>query len=67
MAVLETSESKISPTIGKVLQFCFKYDPQGRTYVLNLTQIFGVVILVFAGIFILYLRIKPKKEFIKAR
>ena len=67
MAVIETSDGKISPTIGKVLQFCFKYDPQGRTYVLNLTQIFGVVILIFAGIFILYLKVKPKKDFIKAR
>lgn len=67
MAVIETSEGKISPTIGKVLQFCFKYDPQGRTYVLNLTQIFGAVILVFVGIFIVYLKVKPKKDFIKAR
>ena len=67
MAVIETSEGKISPTIAKVLQFCFKYDPQGKTYVLNFLQIFGTVILVLAGIFIVYLRFKPKKEFIKSR
>lgn len=67
MAVLETSEGKISPTIGKVLQFCFKYDPQGKTYVLNIMPIFGTVILVLAGIFVVYLRLKPKKEFIKSR
>ena len=67
MAVIETSEGRISPTIGKVLQFCFKYDPQGKTYVINILPIFGVVILVLAGIFILYIRFKPKKEFIKSR
>jgi len=67
MAILETSEGRISPTIGKVLQFCFKYDPKGRTYVLNLTQIFGSIILLFVGIFIVYLRFKPKKEIIKSR
>ena len=68
MAILETSEGKVNPTIGKVLQFCFKYDPQGKTYVLNITQIFGVVIILFAVIFLGYLKLKPKKnEFSKAR
>jgi protein SCO1/2 len=61
MAVLETSESKTSPTVAKVLQFCFTYKPEGRTYVLNLTRIFGVLILFFVGIFILYIKFKPKK------
>ncbi len=65
MAVLETSEGKISPTIAKVLQFCFTYDPQGQTYVVNFTRIFGAGILVFVGLFILYIKFKPKKEIIK--
>jgi len=67
MAVLETSESKVSPTMAKVLQLCFRYDPEGKTYVLNLTQIFGAGILFLVVLFILYIRFKPKKEFIKAR
>ncbi len=61
MAILETSESKTAPTIAKVLQFCFSYKPESRTYVLNLTRIFGVMILFFVGIFILYIKLKPKK------
>lgn len=61
MAIYETSESKISPTVAKVLQFCFTYKPEGRTYVLNLTRIFGVLILFFIVIFILYIKFKPKK------
>jgi protein SCO1/2 len=65
MAVLETSEGKISPTIAKVLQFCFRYDPEGQTYVLNFTRIFGAGILLFVGLFILYIKYKPKKEIIK--
>jgi len=67
MAVLETSEGKVTPTISKVLQFCFSYDPEGQTYVLNFTRIFGAGILILVGIFIVYLRFKPKKEFIKTR
>ena len=68
MSVIETSEGKISPTIAKVLQFCFSYDPEGQTYVLNFTRIFGAGILIIIGIFVfVYLRVKPKKDFIKAR
>jgi len=62
MAVIETSEGKVTPTISNVLQFCFSYDPAGKTYVLNFTRVFGVLILVLIGIFIFYLRIKPKKS-----
>jgi len=67
MAVLETSEGKVSPTMAKVLQLCFRYDPEGKTYVLNLTQIFGAGILFLVVLLLLYIRFKPKKEFIKAR
>ena len=62
MAVLETSKGKEVPTIARVLQLCFSYDPQGDTYVLNFTRIFGVAILLFAGIFLFVIKLKPKKE-----
>ena len=65
MAVVETSEGKISPTISKVLQFCFAYDPAGKTYVLSFTRIFGIGILLFVGLLVLYIKFKPKKEIIK--
>ncbi|MEO8233427.1 MAG: SCO family protein [Ignavibacteriota bacterium] len=67
MSVIETSEGKVTPTIAKVLQFCFKYDPQGKTYVLNITQIFGAITLLLVVVFLLFLKFKPKKDFIKAR
>jgi protein SCO1 len=67
MAVIETSKGKVSPTIAKVLQFCFSYDPDGKGYVLNVTRIFGAGILFFAVLFLLFMKFKPKKEFIKAR
>lgn len=67
MSVIETSAGKVTPTIAKVLQFCFKYDPQGKTYVLNITQLFGAIILLLVVIFLLFIKFKPKKDFIKAR
>lgn len=62
MAVAETSEGREIPTIARMLQFCFSYDPAGKTYVLNFTRIFGAGILFMAVVFVLYLTIKPKKD-----
>jgi protein SCO1/2 len=62
MAVAETSEGKEIPTVARMLQFCFSYDPEGQTYVLNFTRIFGAGILLMAVVFVLYLTIKPKKD-----
>ncbi len=67
MALLETDKGKVSPTIARVLQFCFSYDPEGKGYVLNVTRIFGAGILLLAALFLIFIIFKPKKEFIKAR
>jgi protein SCO1/2 len=67
MAVLETNDGKVSPTIAKVLQFCFSYDPEGKSYVLNVTRIFGAGILLLVVLFLVFIVFKPKKEIIKAR
>jgi protein SCO1/2 len=65
MAVLETNEGRVSPTIAKVLQFCFSYDPEGKGYVLNVTRIFGAGILILAVLLFVFIILKPKKEIIK--
>jgi len=67
MAVLEADEGKVTPTIAKVLQFCFSYDPAGEGYVINFTRIFGAAIVILFAIFLLVIKFKPKKEIIKAR
>jgi len=67
MAVLETGKGKVTPTIARVLQFCFSYDPEGKGYVLNITRIFGAIIVLLAAIFLIFILIKPKKAIIKAR
>jgi len=61
MALLEAESGKTSPTISKVLQFCFSYDPNGRQYTLNVTRIVGSVMLVGIGIFLSVLLLKKKK------
>lgn len=62
MAIVEANKGQSGPTINKVLQFCYSYDPVGQTYVLNVTKIAGTIILFFALVIFLYLIFKPKKK-----
>ena len=55
MAVQEAAGGQVRPTISRVLAFCYSYDPEGRRYVLNITRAAGAAVLVFAGLFGVYL------------
>lgn len=59
LAVLEASEGKSGPTINKILQYCYSYDPSGQKYVLNITRISGTLILIVAFIIFISLGIRP--------
>jgi protein SCO1/2 len=62
MAIVEASQGRSGPTINKVLQFCFSYDPEGKKYVFNITKVSGGIILFFALLFLLTLIIKSRKS-----
>jgi len=62
MAVIESQEGMSAPTINKIMQYCFSYDPVGQAYVLNVTKISGTLILFFAVVFFLILIFKPKRK-----
>ncbi len=62
MALIETSKGISGPTIYKVLQFCYTYDPAGQEYVLNVTKLAGTIILAIAVILFLILALKPKRK-----
>lgn len=49
MALGEAAKGIPRPTINRVLEFCFSYDPAGRRYVLDVTKVSGIIIL-FAGL-----------------
>ncbi len=61
MALIDAKAGKTNPTIAKVLQFCFSYDPEGRKYELNITRIVGAVMLLGVGIFAAVVVLKKKK------
>ncbi len=63
MGIIEASKGKATPSIANVLKFCFKYDPAGKRYALNVTRVFGGLIIMGAGVFaIVFLRVKKKKD-----
>lgn len=62
MAIIEAMEERPSPTIAKVLRYCFSYDPDGRRYALNITRIVGAALLSATIPFFVYLIINGKKK-----
>lgn len=62
MAIIESQKGLSAPTISKIMQYCFSYDPIGKAYVLNVTKITGTLILFIALLFFLVLIFKPKRK-----
>jgi protein SCO1/2 len=61
MSLIEASEGRTGPTIVRLLQMCYSYNPEGRTYVFNVTRVAGVVILLSAAVFVALITVKRKK------
>jgi protein SCO1/2 len=62
MAILESQKGLARPSIHKVLEFCFSYDPAGRRYSLDILKVTGTLILFFLLIFGTFLFIKSRKK-----
>ncbi len=66
-ALYEAADGKIGNTLTKVLMFCYQFDPNSNSYVLeamNIMKLGGLATLIFLGIFLglLWLREKGKKQ-----
>ncbi|SFV59966.1 SCO1/SenC family protein [hydrothermal vent metagenome] len=55
MAVLESAQGKVGPTIAKTLLYCFTYDPKGKTYVFAWEKVVATVILIITILFFIWL------------
>jgi protein SCO1/2 len=69
MSIVEAAEGKVGPPINKVLQYCFAYDPEGQTYVADVTKISGIIIIFLAVVlfFILVFRSRGRKNKAEAK
>lgn len=62
LALLEAREGKVGTTIRKVVDFCFTFDPEGKTYVFNILRVSATVVILSAGGFLLFLLLTGKKR-----
>lgn len=62
MAVIEAGKGTSGPTVNKIMQYCYSYDPEGQTYVLNVTKLAGTMILFFASVLLLFLILKRRRK-----
>jgi protein SCO1 len=66
MALIEAQKGLARPTINRVLDFCYSYDPVGRRYSLEVTKVSGIIILfcaiILLGSLLIRSRIKIKRN-----
>ena len=62
MALIEASNGTVGPTVAKMVEYCFSYDPKGRTYIFMWEK--GIAIFMFALMFgfFIYLVKQGRKE-----
>jgi len=61
MTILDASEGKSGPTINRVLQYCYSYDPEGQKYALNVTKVAGTLI-IFMGLVLFLVLVLVRKR-----
>lgn len=62
MGVYEAAKGTVRPTTARLLQFCFSYDPEGRTYVFNLARVIAVVMITSIVLFLIFLYFSTRKK-----
>ncbi|MGE5432696.1 MAG: SCO family protein [Syntrophomonadaceae bacterium] len=60
MAVLQAQKGEPTPTVNKILSFCYSYDRQGGKYVFNVTKVIGSLLLFSAVVLFTVLVIKSR-------
>ncbi len=61
MSILDAAKGKSGPTINRVLQYCYSYDPEGQQYVLNITKVAGTLI-IFMGLILFLVLVLVRKR-----
>jgi protein SCO1 len=62
MAIVEAQKGQARPTINRMLEYCFSYDPEGRKYTLQVTKISATLIIFFAIVLFIYLIIRNRRK-----
>lgn len=62
LALLEAQSGTVGITIRKVVGYCFRFDPQAKSYVFNLLRVSATVVLASMGAFLAFLLLTGKKR-----
>jgi len=63
MALIEASSGTVGPTVAKMVEYCFSYDPKGRTYIFMWEKLVAVFMTsVMIGFFIYLIRQGRKED-----
>jgi protein SCO1 len=62
MAIVEAQKGQARPTINRVLEYCFSYDPEGRKYTLQVTKISATIIIFLAVVLFIFLILRSGKK-----
>lgn len=62
LALYEAKSGKIGTTIRKMVQYCFSFDPEQKTYVFNILRVSATAILTTLAIFAAFLVFGGKKS-----
>ena len=62
MALTEASEGVSAPTVNRILQYCFSYDPAGNKYVLSMTRVAFPIITLTVIVLVLILIVRTRKN-----
>jgi protein SCO1/2 len=62
MAIVEAQKGQSRPTINRVLEYCFSYDPEGRKYTLQVTKITATIIIFFAVVLFIFLIVRSSRK-----
>ena len=65
MSLLDAAKGKSGPTVNRVLLYCYSYDPEGQSYVFNVTKVAGTIILFLSLILFAGLVLRKKRTAIQ--
>jgi len=62
MAITEAAQGKVGTPTGRVLSYCFSYDPLKKSYAFNLLKVVGTVMIITLVSFFIFLMVTTKKK-----
>lgn len=62
LALMEGAEGKVGQTVKTMLDFCFSFDPENKTYVFNILRVSATVVIATAVALLTFLLVTGRKK-----